>query len=264
MNPPFMTERARQEMLMRIAPQLRALVLVGGQAVDVWSEAYASRLPGVADGFRIASKDVDFATSSPERGVAGDIRSVIRTIGARLDGDVRFATLDDHTVSFGRVDFTDADGHRRAIDFLGAPFGLDARAVSKSCVPLRLGSPELGVELYVIHPVYSMISRTHNVVGLPGQYHTPRGLEQLRASILCAGAFLAARLDVGDDKAVRDVLRWNERIAEFCAEDPNGRRVVGLTGLDPFDAVVVDPRLGELFLTRRLPAMRARVVARRR
>lgn len=261
-----MSDSARREMLRRIEADLESLVLVGGQAVDVWASAYAAR-SGLGDDYRIASKDVDFATSSPAGVGAGGVRAVIERVRAALDGRVYFATMDDHTVSFGKVVFTDADGHERAIDFMESPFGLKRRDLVRHCVPVRVGDAEAGVDLYVMHPVHTMLSRAYNVVTLAAQYRNPRGLEQLRTSILCARAYLEALLDaepVAGRARAREVLRWNERVAEFCAEDLVGRQVFGVTGFDPFDAVLVDARLGDAFVTRRYPMMRATARARRR
>lgn len=260
----MMSEAARQAMLVRLGPLLGSFVLVGGQAVSVWAAVFGARSVGLRV---LASKDVDFATGSPEGSAPGGLRAVIEQVRAALGGRAFFATLDDHTVSFAKVVFIDADGAERAIDFLGAPFGLTRAELIKHCLPVRIGPADTGVELYVMNPVHSMVSRTCNVVSLSGQYHTPRGLEQLRASILSARGYLESLLDAGaptERASVREVLRWNERIAEFMSENLVGRSVVAKTGLDPFDAVVVDARLGEMFVTRRYPAMRARVLARRR
>lgn len=107
-----------------------------------------------------------------------------------------------------------------------------------------------------------MESRVHNVVGLPRDYDTPHGRKQLRASVVCAREALR---DVPDTPAtdrfdpVRAALDLNERIFDLCLRDRHGKVVHHRTGVDPFDAVLVDRRLGDRFVDVRLPQVRSRL-----
>nr|MBK7070632.1 hypothetical protein [Deltaproteobacteria bacterium] len=62
---------------------------------------------------------------------------------------------------------------------------------------------------------------------------------------------------------VRAVLDLNERIFALCHRSAHGRAVFQRTGIDPFDAVLVDPRLGEKFVGYRWPQMRQRLAVQR-
>ncbi|MBL8605588.1 MAG: hypothetical protein JNK72_26895 [Myxococcales bacterium] len=85
--------------------------------------------------------------------------------------------------------------------------------------------------------------------------------------MVCARETLKDILDTpasDDFDPVRAALDLNERIFNLCLRDRHGRVVHAQTGIDPFDAVLADPRLGDRFLTVRLPQVRSRLAAQRR
>lgn len=238
------------------------VVLIGGQALNYWVEQYLAegRVPELDVDAPFTSKDIDFCGP----------RSVVPDVAARLHrGRARQATLDDVTPNVGVVEFEDSTGSQRLIDFLGDPFGMNAADVLRTSVMVDLydgaGNPT-GHQVRVMDPVACMESRVHNVVGLPAQYDTLHGRKQLRASVSCAREALKDVLDTpaieGFDP-VRVTLDLNERIFNFCCHHRHGRLVLQRTGIDPFDAVLVDPRLGEKFIERRWPQMRQRLAAQR-
>jgi hypothetical protein len=205
------------------------------------------------------SKDIDFCGP----------RSVVPDVAARLHrGRWRQATLDDATPNVGVVEFEDSTGNRRLIDFLGDPFGMRAADVLRTSVVVDLddeaGNPT-GHQVRVMDPVACMESRVHNVAGLPAQYDTLHGRKQLRASVSCARESLKDVLDIpagGGFEPVRATLDLNERIFSLCCHR-HGQLVQQRTGIDPFNAVLVDPRLGEKFVERRWPQMQRHLVAQR-
>ena len=116
----------------------------------------------------------------------------VRRCAERLGGTARVATFDDSTPNSGTVVFVDAAGVRRSLDVVSAPFGLDAAQVRDTAIPIEFEDERghaSGCRFYVLHPVLSMESRVHNVVGLAGAYDNEAGLRQLRASIVCAHEF---------------------------------------------------------------------------
>jgi len=261
--PPPLSARDVFALLARLGDIAEQVVLVGGQAVNVWSEFYVAQ--GRADALiadaPFVSKDIDFCAS----------RATVKGFAARLPGGTaRLATLDDATPQVGLVHFLDEGGHARQIDFLGSPFGMDAKAVVRASVPLDVldaqGQPT-GHQFRVMHPVDCLESRVHNVVGLAHAYDTPHGRRQLRAAVVCAREALKDILDTPPADTfdpVRTVLNLNERIFNLCLHDRHGRVVYAQTTIDPFDAVLADPRLGERFLSLRLPQVRSRLAAQRR
>ena len=245
--------------LAKVADLGRDLVLVGGQAVNFWASVYEARVSTLAREAPFTSKDIDFC---------GDQRSV-RICAERLDGTARVATFDDATPNSGTVVFVDGSGVRRTLDVVSAPFGLESAEVHSTALPVEILDDEgssTGVRFYVMHPVLCMESRVHNVVGLPADYDTERGRSQLRASILCAHAFLAdlldGRIDVEDP--VRVVLKLNERIYRFCTLDRHAKELYARGGADPADALLEDARLPAPFREKRLPQIREQLAARAR
>jgi hypothetical protein len=154
--------------------------------------------------------------------------------------------------------FTTAD-----IDFIDQPHGLRAREVYRMAVPVRVlddRGRSTSVTFLVMQPVLVMESRVHNTMGLPG-YRSPHSLQQLSASVACAGEYLRGLLDAGE---VRAVLRLNERIFTFCLKDRDGRLVAAKLGVDPFTAVEADDdRLPARFREIRFPQMQRELAARR-
>lgn len=241
------------EEAVRILRELRELseehriVVIGGQAVALWYREL-SRLDYLL-GDRVeplTSKDIDF------RGA----QQTVRRAAALLGGTARLPSLDDHTPSTGLVLFIDGEGRRRQIDFVDAPYGLNARDVVETAQHIVLRD-ELGeVPAVVIHPERLMESRVHNVVGL--RQRSPHALRQARAAIECAYAFSRLILDSEQIGAVtrrRAVLKLNERIYRFCRQ-PIVRQFFCETELDPFEAILVDhPTLPHEFRTIRYPQM---------
>lgn len=262
MTPPL-SARDVFELLGRLGETVEHVVLVGGQAVNVWVEHYLAqgRVPELAAEGLFLSKDIDFCAR----------RDTVAAIARLLPrGRARFPTLDDATPNVGVVVFVDDAGHERAIDFLDAPFGMDRRAVERASVPMEIFAPDgsaTGRQCRIMHPVDCLESRVHNVVGLASAYDTPHGRRQLLAAVMCAREALKDILDTPASEGfdpVRAVLDLNERIFDLCLHDHHGRVVLQRAGIDPFDAVSVDPRLGERFLNVRLPQVRARLAALRR
>jgi hypothetical protein len=222
------------------------IVLVGGQALNFWADRYATDDPTLARQGPFTSKDIDFV---------GD-RAAVRLCAERLHGDARLTSMDDVTPSTGVVRFVDDGGVERAIDFIDQPYGLRLEAVERTALPVEFVDEtrrKTGIRFKILHPVLSMESRIHNVMGLPG-YDSPHALNQASAAVACARHFLHELLDVLGDEGVRPVLKLNERILRFVTRDRHGRAAFQ-RGIDPFGAVLVDGRLPEPFLTERLPRM---------
>lgn len=245
------------EEAVRILRELRELseqhrmVVIGGQAVALWYRELSRRgyLPGDQAG-PLTSKDIDF------RGA----RQTVQQAATLLGGTARFPSLDDHTPSTGLVLFVDGEGRQRQIDFVEAPYGLNARDVVETAQHIVLTDDQGEIPAVVIHPERLMESRVHNVIGLGRR--SPHALRQARAAIDCAHAFSRFILDseeVGPTMRKRAVLKLNERIYRFCRL-PVARQFLRETKLDPFEAVVVDHQgLPQKFRTTRYPQMQAQV-----
>ncbi|MBX3208806.1 MAG: hypothetical protein KF764_27490 [Labilithrix sp.] len=243
--------------LEKVADLERELVLVGGQAVNFWATFYEDRVPALAGEAPFTSKDIDFC---------GDQRAV-RSCAERLGGHARVATFDEATPNSGTVVFVDAAGVTRTLDVVSAPFGLDAPEVHATALPVEiLDDGDSGPRFFVMHPVLSLESRVHNVVGLPAYYDNEQGLRQLRASILIAHEFLRDVLDGGMDVDVeersRTVLKLNERIFRFSTRDRHAKELYRAKGIDPAEALLDDERLPASFRTTRWAQMQEQLTRR--
>lgn len=65
----------------------------------------------------------------------------------------------------------DGSGVERTIDFVDAPFGVDAKEVRRLAISAEIigssGKPE-GRPFLIMHPVQVLESRVQNTMGLPG------------------------------------------------------------------------------------------------
>lgn len=225
------------------------IVVIGGQAVALWYRQLSA--VGYLSGDEISpltSKDIDFRAA----------RQTVQRTATLLSGQARLPTIDNHTPSTGLVLFVDSDGRTRQIDFVDAPYGLNARDVNETAQHILLADDQGEVSAVVIHPQRLMESRVHNVAGL--KQDSPHALRQARAAIACAAAFSRLILDsdqVELHERVRAVLKLNERTYRFCRR-PVAREFVRKTGIDPFSAVTVDhSSLPEMFRAVRYPQMQA-------
>lgn len=229
----------------------RRVVLVGGQAVAIWTAYLQSRLADGLIGGQVVSGDIDFL------GKAEDVRLA----GKLLGGQIQLAKWEDRTTLAGVAIFLDSDGHERRLDFLQSAYGMSSEDVRNTAieVDLLLGE-DRRVHVWVMHPERCMESRVHNSA-LPNK-QTDLAWRQLRASILCARAFSQLLLDERGEAAIRDVLNLNERIFRFAQENRCARLALD-KDIEAFDAILDDERLPEKFRTIRLPQMRQRIRALR-
>ncbi len=224
----------------------RRVVLVGGQAVAIWTSQLRGRLHDDLVEV-VASRDIDLLGSVTDLHRAGKL----------LGGRVSVAGWRRHTPLTGVAIFLDDDGHERRLDVLDSAYGMNSEDVRNTAIEIELLlDEEQQVAVWVMHPERVMESRVHNSDLANKQ--TDLAWRQLRASILCARAFSELLLDERGEAAVRDVLNLNERIFQFAQHD-RCARLARDRQIEVFDAVLDDERLPERFRTVRLPQMRERI-----
>lgn len=250
-SPPLRSEEVRR-VIGVLAPltQETDIVLVGGQALAFWSARLVDPSGEISV---VASRDIDFEGSA----------DAARTAATLLDARLMIPSSREPSPITGVVTFTDAEGFDRTLDFIGAPGGLDAEDVRETAVRVELDAPAVEpveASLWIMHPERCMESRVYNTIEL--QRVDPLGLDQLRVSVPIARRWSEAILDdaaLDPDRGVRAVLSLNERIFEKCCEDRCFRVVFDRHGIDPFQAVLLDPRLPEAFQDKRYPQMVRRI-----
>jgi hypothetical protein len=240
-KPPLRPEDAQ-----RVISQMTGteVVLVGGQAVNVWSEIYASSEPRLQSYLPVTSKDVDY------QGTA----TAVADCAQRINGcAVRSPAFNDGRL--GHVKWVDPLGFQREVDFLDSVSGLRRGEVASNAVPVE----QLGVLVQVIDPVRCMISRAHNVIRIARKYDNPHGNAQLEASVLCAGVFIRKTLDEGYPKvAGRSIVR----LLEF-AHTTTGRRLLQAKGIDPLNVIPIDSRYDARLRRIHFPRTLAKILADR-
>lgn len=255
-KPPLRHEEVQR--ILRLLEPLsvaRSIVLVGGQAVALWTHFLRERSQEIAAFAPLASKDIDF------EGSARSVRQAADLLAARM----RLASIDDHTPNTGIVLFLDADGVEREIDFIDQPLGLRARDIRDTAVKMIVPSDEAGheVPVWVMHPERCMESRIYNAKVLGKT--DPLAMRQLRASIACAREWSRYLLDEDPSgEGARAVLRINERVFRKCMRDSRFRAAEIELSVDPFDAVLAEHQvLPARFRETRYPQMRRQLEHRR-
>lgn len=232
--------RETVEVLVRLQRELPRLVLVGGQALNYWAQRYRDRADDLRD--VLTSKDIDF------QGTTATVAACARL----LNGKPFLSEIDHGVVNAGKVEYRDASGNDRQIDFLVGVFGLDAADVASTAVPVPLASDG---EVRIMHPLLCMQSRVHNVVGLPGQYDNQFGRAQAAASIAVLREFVVEMLSIGTPAVVRQALDIYEATFDFSTKQV-ARTLFRVKGIDTFAAVRSDLKaLPEKFRRIRYPQM---------
>jgi hypothetical protein len=209
------------------------LVLVGGQALNYWAEVYAPRLPALRAEAPFTSKDIDVIGEASQKAA--------RQIARALHGQTTEPTIYEATAAVAVVSYSDPGGTPRVIDFLRKLHKVDVKDVERTALVLRPG-------LRVMHPVWCLESRVHNCLDL-ADYQTPEGYSQARAAVFCAREFLRDLLDAGEIQAVMELDKRIYQLAHHRAAQ------CAKHGLRPFEAVLVDERMPEKFLTEAYPRM---------
>lgn len=226
----------------------RSVVLIGGQAIALWGAQLREYL--LHDDEPVTSKDIDF--QGPP--------SAVLASAELLAGEARIATFDDHGPNSGVTVFSDHAGHRRVIDFLTAPYGLDAQDVEDSAIEVIVDGPDgEPITLWALHPERCLRSRVANRSLMSKQTALARA--QLEAAIGLVPAFGRYLLDEG--VAPKKVMRLNERVFELAYHWDNAIAAYLEDGVDVWQAVLHDERLPERHRTIRLPQMEELVRRRR-
>ena len=223
------------------------MVLVGGQAINVWANLYLPRIEALRTEGPFTSKDVDFLGDKPA------VKECARRLNlGKAIFDAPFAR--EAPVNSGIVQYVDNAGVERTIDVLSTVLGVNEHDVRKTAARVDIG----GQPVRVMHPVLCVQGRGPLILQLGRKDgHT---LKQLRASILCAREFLADLVSV---QRPREVYGWNEHLFAY-ATSREGIELYKRHRIDVFKAVLVDDRLEEKFRRLRYPQMLRQVQFKRR
>jgi hypothetical protein len=230
---PHLTAEEVELVLERLTPLKDQLVLIGGQALNLWVEHY-SATPELADIYPTTSKDLDFCGG----------QEIIQRSADLLGGWAELYSVAQRTTGAGRVICSTG-----TIDFLREPLGVPVEQLQRRAVVLEA--------VRVMHPLDVLRSRAANVARIPRD--DDHSLNQLRAAVLVAREHTRALLAAGGPRPAQGA---NEEIATVAMSD-DGLSVWRKHSVDVFLGVLVDETLGEAHLTKRIPQLRAWLDRRR-
>lgn len=189
-------------------------VLIGGQAVAIWSRYFnlQARLPAL-------TADIDYLGT----------RAEAKRVSARLKvrHKLKIATFDDNTPNSALLS-VELEGYPEPvlIDYLASIIGLESKAIEKSAVVVEFE----GEPLRVLHPLQLLQAKFWNLYRLEGK-RTPEGIEQARLAIEIVAAFIERA-----DLEQRELLNAIEAIGKFARTLP-ARFAAENYGLDCLKAV---------------------------
>lgn len=221
-------------------PELRDIVLVGGQALNHWADHYRIVEYGIALSF-----DIDFlgggdAAYAFARGTGG--RAAIA------------AQSDAHSPNTALVTVT-IDGEEHHVDFLGSLYGFSVAELQRvKDWAVRVQPDGGGPPLAVMHPVHCLESVLANTYGSALDRRSgPRGERAAERVRLGVEACRRMALDYLNAARDRDALRLAEKVHALSISEP-ALRAGYQDGIDVSLAIPVE-QMPEKFAVRRWPQM---------
>lgn len=151
-----LTPEDLRELLIQLQTASPDIVLVGGQAVNLWATHYADATERWQSLRPYASRDIDFFGSRLE----------VLNCASQLGGEARVNRDFDSSPNTGIVTVLHR-GQRLQIDFLATVFGLSDDDIVSTAVDFK-GKGELaGVELKVLNPVLCLEGKIKSLQNLP-------------------------------------------------------------------------------------------------
>lgn len=225
-------------------------VLVGGQALALWSQVY--NIPPPTELSSGISADMDFI---------GSVRAA-KALGKALNksgGNWKLHEVDsgDFTPQTAKLSLAVKDEGYKEIDFLWAIVGIDTDQVKDRAVEMTLPGISRGVK--IIHPLDLLASRLHNLANLPGK-RDAQGVAQGRLAIRVVRAFISQAQSALQE---RDVFPFVEEVRRIALNKKLGR-VYYEYGFDVLSAVPVEMFEDNNFLSKRWPQIQALVAEQRK
>jgi hypothetical protein len=225
------------------------LILVGGQSLNAWAEAF-----GIADElsdglYGVAlSNDIDFLGMAPAAIAFAD------ALGPQAK--VKVTALDDHTPNTAVVIF-DFEGEQNVIDFLHALQGFSLQDLQR--VREWAAIPEISKvmnnKLRVMHPIHCLQSQLENVYGQAlnrrASSDGERNANRVRLAHEAAKRTVARYLDDGDPGSAQHTVEY---VYNLAVREP-ALRAMAEDGVFITDAIADDERLGDAFQEKRRPQL---------
>jgi hypothetical protein len=158
------------------------LVVVGGQAVNLWAYQYQQQAPQLQEYQPFASEDLDFYGGRVEAAVCHQV------LGGQL-----FLNRDFDPSPNAGVLLLDYQDKKLRIDFLASVYGLNDAEIAATSLTFLGKAPLAGVQLKVLHPLLCLEGKLRCLRGLPQGGR--QDLKHVRMSLLCLQAFLHGQIE---------------------------------------------------------------------
>lgn len=225
-------------------------VLVGGQALALWSQIYHVLPPNeLSAGI---SADIDFVGSGRTARAVG--RALNRSGG---NWQLHEVGPDDATAQTAKLSLTVENEGYKEIDFLGTVIGVDADKLKVRAVEMRLPGLSRGVK--IIHPLDLLASRLHNLADIP-EKRDAQGVAQAVLAISVVRAFISEAHGMLPE---RHVFPFVEEVRRIALNKKLGR-VYYEYGFDVLSAIPVELFRSETFLSERWPQIQTLVAEQRK
>jgi hypothetical protein len=218
-----LTPAQLKEILLRLQEISLDVVVVGGQAVNLWATRYYQQCPQLEQYLPFASEDLDF--------YGGKLEAIqcSTALGGRATLNENF----DPSPNTGVV-LVPFKNKQLRIDFLGSVFGLSDSEISDTALNIE-GRDELsGVRLKVLHPLLCLEGKLRALNSLPQSGR--QDLKHAQMSVICLNAYLQEVL-VAEDP--RNSLKLVERIFRVAMNE-DGLNAWHQFGIDLFSSIPID------------------------
>lgn len=183
------------------------VILVGGQALNVWAEWTLPRAPEELQEFApYTSKDIDYRGNAAAAAEFAD----------RMGGICWCPDMDTHTVNAATVTF-ERNGRVIVVDFLKTLAGVPDQKLKNGVVEVPLsvhGEDAPPILMNVLHPILVLQSRIGNVARLGRR--DPGSLRQLRAALVIAREYVLSQLEAEED-GIKDAQKTVTDIHDIIA-----------------------------------------------
>ena len=230
--------------LIELLPQSKTITLIGGQALNFWAELYFHDDPDFCASYGpFTSMDIDFLGGKDE----------IIECAAQWGGRPKLAEPFGFSPNSGIVVVPLHSGENLIVDFLSSVHGLTENDIFKHRIKVQYRN----AEFYVIHPLHCLKSKIANVIGL--SRNDSVSLDRVQVAIAIVKRRIRQLIERGRRRQALDEI---ESVFRLACDHMLGVQLFLKYDLQVFDAVPKDPRLGEMFLTRRYAQMEQNLKAK--
>jgi len=203
----------------QLRPLLEALcstqaVVVGGQAINLWSQTYAKDEEPWNSLRPFTSRDLDVLGST------NDLHRCARRLQAR----VLYPEPGQSTINTGKL-LARIEGREVEADFLSEVKGLNNQEVRQTAKTISWR----GLSLRILHPLLCVESKTASLMRLPQDVEGRQDKKHLVLALANAREFLAEQ--TANTSSHPNLVRWAERLRSL-ASDQVGLEAALLHGID--------------------------------